>query len=175
MPHLPILKILGKDPIWLMWLTWCLLLGGEWAWGMIQPASTHEPPLGTGVGKYGGLGHDIGHFGAVKGSPMLIDGWYSSVPRQAKIGWENIVIAQLFLGSEPDRGRSPVEWGDFLFVRLFVHPSVSPSGPSSQAWGDTVSLDYGTNFRPFYGAGTRARMWIGRFFRSGFHNYIWIL
>ena len=126
MPHLPILKILGKDPIWLMWLTWCLLLGGEWAWGMIQPASTHEPPLGTGVGKYGGLGHDIGRFGAVKGSPMLIDGWYSSVPRQAKIGWENIVIAQLFLGSEPDRGQSPVEWGDFLYVRLFVRLFVRP-------------------------------------------------
>ena len=28
-----------------------------------------------------------------------------------------------FLGSGPDRGRSPVEWGDFLFVHPFVRPS----------------------------------------------------
>ena len=33
-------------------------------------------------------------------------------------------------GSGPDRGRSPV---DREIFRLFVHPSVSPSGPSSQA------------------------------------------
>ena len=32
-----------------------------------------------------------------------------------------------FLGSGPDRGRSPVEWGDFPYVRLFVHTSVRPS------------------------------------------------
>ena len=40
-------------------------------------------------------------------------------------------------GSGPDRGRSPVEWGDFPFVRSFVRSSVClfvpPSGPSSQA------------------------------------------
>ena len=40
-------------------------------------------------------------------------------------------------GSSPDRGQSPVEWGDFLFVRpsvrlsffpsVSVHPSVRPS------------------------------------------------
>ena len=36
-----------------------------------------------------------------------------------------------FLGSGPDRGRSPVEWGDFPSVRTFV----PPSGPSSRAWG----------------------------------------
>ena len=30
------------------------------------------------------------------------------------------MIAQLFLGSEPDRGQSPVEWGDFPYVHLFV-------------------------------------------------------
>ena len=24
-------------------------------------------------------------------------------------------------GSGPDRGQSPVEWGDFLFIHLFVH------------------------------------------------------
>ena len=32
-------------------------------------------------------------------------------------------------GSGPDRGRSPVEWGDFPFVRSFVRPSVHPSVP----------------------------------------------
>merc|ERR1712055_910981 len=32
-------------------------------------------------------------------------------------------------GSGPNRGRSPVEWGDFPFVRLFVHPSVRPFPP----------------------------------------------
>ena len=47
-------------------------------------------------------------------------------------------------GSSSDRGQSPVEWGDFLFVRPFVSPSVhSPllaiqpgwlAGP--QAWLD---------------------------------------
>ena len=53
-----------------------------------------------------------------------------------------------FLGSGPDRGQSPVKWGDFLpvclSVRLSIHPSVHlfvclsvhlspPSGPFSQA------------------------------------------
>ena len=37
-------------------------------------------------------------------------------------------------GSSPDRGQSPVEWGDFPFVPPSVHLSVPPSGPSSQAW-----------------------------------------
>ena len=32
----------------------------------------------------------------------------------------------LFLGSGPDRGRSPVEWGEIPFVHLFVRPSVPP-------------------------------------------------
>ena len=31
------------------------------------------------------------------------------------------------MGSGPDRGRSPVEWGDFPFVRSSVRPSVPPS------------------------------------------------
>ena len=38
-----------------------------------------------------------------------------------------------FLGSGPDRGRSPVEWGDFPSVRTSVRLFVPPSGPSSQA------------------------------------------
>ena len=29
-------------------------------------------------------------------------------------------------GSGPDRGRSPVEWGDFPFVRPSVRPSLRP-------------------------------------------------
>ena len=50
-------------------------------------------------------------------------------------------------GSGPDRGRSPVEWGDFPFVHSSVrpsvdsplwaiHPGLSPSQPSLrlQAW-----------------------------------------
>ena len=36
-------------------------------------------------------------------------------------------------GSSPDRGQSPVEWGDFSSVRSFVRTYVPPSGPSSQA------------------------------------------
>ena len=32
-------------------------------------------------------------------------------------------------GSGPDRGRSPVEWGDFPFVRSFVRPYVRTSPP----------------------------------------------
>ena len=32
-------------------------------------------------------------------------------------------------GSGPDRGQSPVEWGDFPFVSLSVCPSVRPSTP----------------------------------------------
>ena len=35
-----------------------------------------------------------------------------------------------FLGSGPDRGRSPVEWGDFPSVRPSVRPYVGPSPPS---------------------------------------------
>ena len=34
-----------------------------------------------------------------------------------------------FLGSGPDRGQSPVEWGDFPFIRPSVHPSVRLSIP----------------------------------------------
>ena len=32
-------------------------------------------------------------------------------------------------GSGPDRGRSPVEWGDFPFVRSSVRSSVRPFPP----------------------------------------------
>ena len=43
------------------------------------------------------------------------------------------IIDDSFLGSGPDRGRSPVEWGDFPSVRPFVRPYVPPSGPASLA------------------------------------------
>ena len=31
-----------------------------------------------------------------------------------------------FFGSGPDRGQSPVELGDFPYVRLYIRPSVPP-------------------------------------------------
>ena len=37
-----------------------------------------------------------------------------------------------FLGSGPDRGRSPVEWGDFPSVRPFIRPFVHPPLWASQ-------------------------------------------
>ena len=46
--------------------------------------------------------------------------------------------ATSFLGCSPDRGRSPVEWGDFPSVRSSVRPSVRSFPPSglkaSEAW-----------------------------------------
>ena len=48
-----------------------------------------------------------------------------------------VIMIYPFLGSGPDSGQSPVEWGDFPFVRLSVcpsvRPSIPPSGPASQA------------------------------------------
>ena len=38
-----------------------------------------------------------------------------------------------FLGSGPNRGRSPVEWRDFLSVRLSVHSSPMKGPRASQA------------------------------------------
>ena len=63
-----------------------------------------------------------------------------------------------FLGSGPDRGRSPVEWGDFLSVRTsvrtYVRPSVPPSGPFSQTDGRTDGRTdrrtYVRKISPFY-------------------------
>ena len=72
--------------------------------------------------------------------------------------------------SRPLGVETQIFWG-VLFISHFLSKYFNQvRGPLAKR--DTVSLDYGTNFRPFYGAGTRARMWIGRFFRSGFHNYI---
>ena len=39
----------------------------------------------------------------------------------------------VFLGSGPDRERSPVEWGDFPSIRLYVRPSIRPYVPPSRA------------------------------------------
>ena len=39
-------------------------------------------------------------------------------------------------GSGPNKGQSPVEWGDFLFVHLFIRqpvpPLAQPAGPEAQ-------------------------------------------
>ena len=65
-------------------------------------------------------------------------------------------------GSSPDRGQSPVEWEDFLFVCLSVRPSVHsplwaiqpglrPSQPASQASeGGTNGQTNGRKISPFY-------------------------
>ena len=44
-------------------------------------------------------------------------------------------VGDWFLGSGPDRGQSPVEWGEIPFVHLFVRPSVPPSGWPSNPTG----------------------------------------
>ena len=43
--------------------------------------------------------------------------------------WPMCIWPFCFLGSSPDRGQSPKEWGDFWFVHLF-----GPSSHVSQAW-----------------------------------------
>ena len=35
-------------------------------------------------------------------------------------GW----MDDFFLGSEPNMGRSPVEWGEIPYVRPSIHPSI---------------------------------------------------
>ena len=62
-----------------------------------------------------------------------------------------------FLGSGPNRGRSPVEWGDFPFVRPFVRlfvrsspplghparPEAQPARPEAQpAWSEAQPARY---------------------------------
>ena len=48
-----------------------------------------------------------------------------------------IYLKLWFLGSGSDRGQSPVEWGDFPYVRTSVHPSVHPplEGPRASQVG----------------------------------------
>ena len=47
-------------------------------------------------------------------------------------------MALLFLGSSPDRGQSPVEWGEILYIITSICTSVPlrligrPSGPSGR-------------------------------------------
>ena len=43
--------------------------------------------------------------------------------------FELTLLIHVFLGSGPDRGQSPVEWGDFPSVSPFVRPFVRPSPP----------------------------------------------
>ena len=46
-------------------------------------------------------------------NPPILDAFNSYL-------WGNIL---LFLGSSPDRGRSPIEWGEIPSVRTSIHPS----------------------------------------------------
>ena len=45
-------------------------------------------------------------------------------------------------GSGPDRGRSPVEWGDFPYVRTSVRPSVRPYPPLGHPARPEAQLDW---------------------------------
>ena len=64
-------------------------------------------------------------------------------------------------------------WIFAIFEQRPTNPSTDrPTDGQSLLWRDTMSLDYGPNFGPFYGACTRARMCIRKFFRFGFHNKI---
>ena len=50
-------------------------------------------------------------------------------------------LLDIFLSSGPDRGRSPVEWGDFPSVCLSVRPSVPPLvGPRASLTGSEALL-----------------------------------
>ena len=44
-----------------------------------------------------------------------------------------VIKIHAFLGSGPNRGRSPVEWGDFPSVRPSIRTSVRPYVPPSRA------------------------------------------
>ena len=56
--------------------------------------------------------------------------------------WIIFILFNKFLGSGPDRGQSPVEWGDFPSVRLSVRsspplgqptrPEAKPARPEAQ-------------------------------------------
>ena len=41
---------------------------------------------------------------------------------QIRSGFDGLIYENWFLGSGPNRGRSPVKWGDFPFIRPFVYP-----------------------------------------------------
>ena len=44
-------------------------------------------------------------------------------------------VGDWFLGSGPDRGQSPVEWGEIPFVCSSIRPSIPPSGWPSNPTG----------------------------------------
>ena len=46
-----------------------------------------------------------------------------------------VIYLNLKQGSCPDRGQSPVEWGEIPSIRPFVRSSVHPPRGLSQAWG----------------------------------------
>ena len=56
-------------------------------------------------------------------------------------------------GSGPDRGQSPVEWGDFPFVRPSVRPSARPSARPSVRLSVRPSIR--PSVRPFVGSSVR--------------------
>ena len=64
--------------------------------------------------------------------------------------WPSLLVSMMtswysffsFLGGGPDRGRSPLEWGDFPSMHPFVHSSIRPSHPrgGTDGWTD-VQMD----------------------------------
>ena len=69
-----------------------------------------------------------------------------------------------FLGSDPDRRQSPVEWGNFLsihwFINLSVHPSIPPSG-TARPEAKPVRPEPGLSLRSGWLASDLARWVLG--------------
>ena len=68
--------------------------------------------------------------------PNMLHFWlvcsnYAAICCQQWFFWVFWIVIT-FLGSGHDRGRSPVEWGDFPSVRPSVHPSVRTSPSRAQ-------------------------------------------
>ena len=47
--------------------------------------------------------------------------WIPGIARQLLVNWQS--SNSCFLGSSPDRGQSPIEWGNFRSVCMSVRPS----------------------------------------------------
>ena len=45
-----------------------------------------------------------------------------------------IISVNVKQGSDPGRGQSPIEWGDFPSIRLFICSPVCPSRPSQSGF-----------------------------------------
>ena len=48
----------------------------------------------------------------------------------SNVSMASSLYGSCFLGSGPDRGRSPVEWGEIPYVRPYVRTSIRPSPPA---------------------------------------------